>query len=81
MRLTPVHDDGPGEPGFQWGPRRKDVYADRLTVASAACEEKMEDDDEMSSGDEFEEDWESDDDFVDEKPKATAKARQQHRQR
>ena len=36
MHRFPVHDDGPGEPGKRWGKRTKDVYAERLMVASAA---------------------------------------------
>ena len=36
MHRTPVHDDGPGEPGKRWGKRTTHVYAERLMVASAA---------------------------------------------
>ena len=35
-RRTPVHEDGPGEPGKRWG-RTQDVYAERLAVASTTA--------------------------------------------
>ena len=36
QRHTPVHEDGPGEPGKRWG-RTQDVYAERLAVASTTA--------------------------------------------
>ena len=36
-RRTPVHEDGPGEPGKRGAWRTQDVYADRLAVASTTA--------------------------------------------